>query len=93
MPAAGVRGGPRAIPAGTDVGWIVISSMGERDGLLLERDGELERIAECVQRARQGRGGALVVEGPAGIGKTALLAVAREVAEGEGFKVLRARGA
>ena len=34
-----------------------------------------------------------MVEGPAGIGKTALLAVAREVAEGEGFRVLRARGA
>jgi DNA-binding CsgD family transcriptional regulator len=67
--------------------------MGERDGLLLERDRELERIGECLQRARQGRGGALVVEGPAGIGKTALLAVARDVAEGEGFRVLRARGA
>ncbi len=67
--------------------------MGELDGLLLERDGELERIAECLQRARHGHGGAQVVEGPAGIGKTALLAVARELAEGEGFKVLRARGA
>jgi DNA-binding CsgD family transcriptional regulator len=71
----------------------VISSKGERDGLLLERDRELERIGECLQRARQGRGGALVVEGPAGIGKTVLLAVARDVAEGEGFRVLRARGA
>ena len=71
----------------------MISSMGERDGLLLERDGELERITECLQRAGQGPGGALVVEGPAGIGKTALLAVARERAAGEGFRVLRARGA
>ena len=34
-----------------------------------------------------------MVEGPAGIGKTALLAVARDAAEGEGFRVLRARGA
>jgi DNA-binding CsgD family transcriptional regulator len=67
--------------------------MGERDGLLLERDGELERIGECLQRARQGRGGALVLEGPAGIGKTVLLAWARDAAEGEGFRVLRARGA
>ena len=75
------------------VGWVVISSMGERDGLLLERDRELERIGGCLRRARQGRGGALVVEGPAGIGKTALLAVARDAAEGEGFRVLRARGA
>ncbi len=34
-----------------------------------------------------------MVEGPAGIGKTALLAVARDAAEGQGFRVLRARGA
>jgi DNA-binding CsgD family transcriptional regulator len=34
-----------------------------------------------------------VVEGPAGIGKTVLLAAARDVAGGGGFKVLRARGA
>src|SRR6202042_1622111 len=67
--------------------------MGERDGLLLERDRELERIGECLQRARQGRGGALVVEGPAGIGKTVLLAVARDAAGREGFRGLRARGA
>ena len=71
----------------------MISAEGERDGLLLERDRELERIGDCLQRARQGRGGALVVEGPAGIGKTVLLAVARDAAEGEGFRVLRARGA
>jgi DNA-binding CsgD family transcriptional regulator len=67
--------------------------MGEGDALLLERDRELERIGECLQRARQGRGGVLVVEGQAGIGKTVLLAVARDAAEGEGFGVLRARGA
>jgi DNA-binding CsgD family transcriptional regulator len=67
--------------------------MGEHDGPLLERDRELEWIGECLLLARQGRGGALVVEGPAGIGKTALLAVARDAAEGEGFRVLRARGA
>jgi DNA-binding CsgD family transcriptional regulator len=71
----------------------VISAEGEREGLLLERDRELERIGECLQRARQGRGGALVVEGPAGIGKTVLLALARDAAEKEGFRVLRARGA
>ena len=51
---------------------------------------EVERIRECRQQAGQGRGGALVVEGPAGIGKTVLLTVARDAAEGEGFRVLRA---
>jgi DNA-binding CsgD family transcriptional regulator len=60
---------------------------------LLERDQELERIAACLQRARQGHGEALVVDGPAGIGKTILLASGRYLAEGEGFRVLRARGA
>ncbi len=76
-----------------DVTWVVTSSMGEHGGLLLERDRELERIGECLQRAWQGSGGALVVEGPAGIGKTMLLAAARAEAEGVGFRVLRARGA
>jgi DNA-binding CsgD family transcriptional regulator len=66
--------------------------MSEHGGLL-ERDRELRRMGECLQQARQGRGGALVVEGPAGIGKTVLLAVARDAAEREGFRVLRARGA
>src|ERR1700691_2930710 len=72
---------------------MVISAEGERDGRLLERDRELERIGRVLDRARQGHGGALVVEGPAGIGKTVLLAASRDVAEGEGFRVLRARGA
>ncbi|MCU1451301.1 MAG: transcriptional regulator, LuxR family [Acidimicrobiales bacterium] len=73
--------------------WAVISSPGGRGVLLLERDRELERIRQFLQRARQGHGSALVVEGPAGIGKTVLLAAARDAAEGEGFRVLRARGA
>ena len=72
---------------------MVISAEGERNGLLLERDRELERIRRFLQRARQGHGGALVVEGPAGIGKTTLLAAARDTAGSEGFRVLRARGA
>jgi DNA-binding CsgD family transcriptional regulator len=65
----------------------------ERGSLLLERDRELERIGGRLERAQEGRGGALVVEGPAGIGKSLLLAAGRDLAEGEGFRVLRARGA
>jgi DNA-binding CsgD family transcriptional regulator len=71
----------------------VARTTGERAPLLLERDPELQRIAGFLQRGQQGHGGALVVEGPAGIGKTVLLAASRDVAEGEGFRVLRARGA
>ncbi|HEX6518831.1 MAG TPA: AAA family ATPase [Streptosporangiaceae bacterium] len=66
--------------------------MGERGGVLLERDQELARIGQCLERARAGEGSALILEGPAGIGKTVLLAAAREAAEGEGFRWLRARG-
>jgi DNA-binding CsgD family transcriptional regulator len=65
----------------------------EPGGILLERDGELERIRRCLQRAQEAKGSALVVEGPAGIGKTVLLAAARELAEDGGFQLLRARGA
>jgi len=71
----------------------VIQGAAERSGVLLERDRELERIRRCIQRALQGHGSALLVEGPGGIGKTVLLAAARDTAEAEGFRVLRARGA
>ena len=71
----------------------MISAEGERHGLLLERDRELERIGRCLERAHRGHGGALVLEGPPGIGKTVLLAAARDAAGEEGFRVLRARGA
>src|SRR5438270_3379219 len=63
------------------------------EGLMLERDRELERIRRRLRLAREGRGGALAVEGPAGIGKTVMLGAAREAAEDDGFRVLRARGA
>ena len=43
--------------------------------------------------AAAGEGGALVVEGPAGIGKSALLREVRDRAAREGFVVLAARGA
>src|ERR1700677_4160084 len=71
----------------------MLSAEGEGGRMLLERDRELERIGRCLSQARQGRGGAVVVAGPAGIGKTMLLAAGRDAAEGEGFRVLRARGA
>ena len=59
---------------------------------LLERNEELARIESALAEARAGRGTFVVVEGPAGIGKTALLAAARTAAtEGE-MRVLRARG-
>jgi DNA-binding CsgD family transcriptional regulator len=58
---------------------------------LLERNEELARIESALADARTGRGRFLVIEGPAGIGKTALLASARAAAAEDGMRVLRAR--
>jgi DNA-binding CsgD family transcriptional regulator/tetratricopeptide (TPR) repeat protein len=59
---------------------------------LLERSGELARIESALAQARAGRGTFVVVEGPSGIGKTALLAATRATAADGGMRVLRARG-
>ena len=60
---------------------------------LLERDEELARIVAAVRRARDGVGTLIVVEGPAGIGKSEVLRAARAAAAADGLRVLRARGA
>ena len=60
--------------------------------LLLERQGETARIESALARARSGNGSYVVVEGPAGIGKTALLGAARTAAAETGMRVLWARG-
>ena len=60
---------------------------------LLERGAELREAAEVLNAAGSGAGGGLLIEGPAGIGKSALIRAIRREAEGEGFAVLAARGA
>lgn len=60
--------------------------------VLLERERELAVISEALERARTGDGAVLLAEGPAGIGKTALLEQARSRAAGLGMRVLVARG-
>jgi DNA-binding CsgD family transcriptional regulator/predicted negative regulator of RcsB-dependent stress response len=60
---------------------------------LLDRDRELGEILERLEAARTGAGAALVVEGPGGIGKTALLMAADRAARERGMCVLSARGA
>jgi DNA-binding CsgD family transcriptional regulator len=59
---------------------------------LLEREAELGEVAQAVAAAGMGTGRLLVIEGPAGIGKTRLLAATRQLAEQAGMEVLRARG-
>jgi predicted ATPase len=55
---------------------------------LVERQVELAAIGARLERARAGTGGVLLLEGPAGIGKTSLLAEARQAAEAGGMTVL-----
>jgi DNA-binding CsgD family transcriptional regulator len=61
-------------------------------GQLLERSEELARIESALAEARSGRGTFVVLEGPAGMGKTVLLAAARTAAADAGMRVLRSRG-
>ncbi|HEY1273906.1 MAG TPA: AAA family ATPase [Thermoleophilaceae bacterium] len=58
---------------------------------LFERDEEISRLRDVMARAREGRGGVVAIEGPAGIGKTRLLDEAVPIAEAAGLSVLRAR--
>ena len=57
---------------------------------LVGRAPELARIDQVLAEAADGRAAALVLEGPSGIGKTALLRAAR--ARAVGFTAVSARG-
>jgi DNA-binding CsgD family transcriptional regulator len=61
--------------------------------LIVGRERELERIEELLGQAQAGRGSVAVLEGPAGIGKTALLVEAMRRADSLGFSVLHGGGA
>jgi DNA-binding CsgD family transcriptional regulator len=61
-------------------------------GPLLEREAELERLAAILDEACSGRGGVVMVEGPAGIGKSRLLSAVSNAAEQRGMLVSAARG-
>jgi DNA-binding CsgD family transcriptional regulator/tetratricopeptide (TPR) repeat protein len=61
-----------------------------REARLVERERELERLERLAASARVGAGGAVVVEGPPGVGKSSLLAAAR--ASADGLRVVSARG-
>jgi DNA-binding CsgD family transcriptional regulator len=59
---------------------------------LLERDDELSRLEQLVSATVAGRGGLVYVKGPAGIGKSQLIAALLELAGRSGLRVLSARG-
>lgn len=59
---------------------------------LYERDAELDLLRSARTQAATGRGGLVMVEGAAGNGKSALLALAADQAAASGLRVQRARG-
>ena len=59
---------------------------------LVERDEQLARVCAEIEALEAGTGSVLVLSGPAGIGKTALLQSAVEFARDHGIEVLTARG-
>jgi DNA-binding CsgD family transcriptional regulator len=60
--------------------------------MLLERDAELAVVGAALDSALAGSGSMVLIEGPAGIGKTALLERARQLALELGMRVQIARG-
>ena len=59
---------------------------------LLEREGELGQIRELARRLNDAHGGLVLIEGEAGIGKSAILRQGASELEREGLSVLTARG-
>ncbi|TWP51738.1 AAA family ATPase [Lentzea tibetensis] len=60
---------------------------------LIERESEIRTLKRSLARLQAGQGGLVVLDAGAGLGKTALLRHARELAVNEGCTVLSARGA
>ena len=87
----GIQLGPSRMSTG------LRSSMGEPGhpvgaGELLEREFELGLVGGLLDAASGGAGTVVVVEGMAGIGKSALLAAVGAITQAGGLEVLRARG-
>lgn len=60
--------------------------------MLLERDGELDRLERALAAAAAGNGQMVAIVGPAGIGKSSLLAEARQAGGEHGLRLLTASG-
>ena len=62
------------------------------NGALLERERELGALSDLLAAAERGHGGLVQVEGPPGVGKSALIEHVAALARERGLPVLRARG-
>ena len=67
-------------------------AMAVASSVLVGRDRELVRLSAALDAARSGAGACVVLEGEAGIGKSALLVQTRMAAEDRGMGRLEARG-
>ncbi|MGI5458760.1 BTAD domain-containing putative transcriptional regulator [Streptomyces sp. CA-249302] len=63
-----------------------------RTDVLVERDPQLAELRDSLHASLDGRPGVVLIEGPAGIGKSRLLGEVSELAAGEGALTLTARG-
>jgi len=70
---------------------VILAAVGVPASLLFGRDEELARVRALIERVSD-RGGALVIRGEAGIGKSALIAQAALRAKERGFSILTAIG-
>jgi DNA-binding CsgD family transcriptional regulator len=61
-------------------------------GELVGREGLVGEVTGVLEAARRAQGGAVVLRGPAGIGKSSLLAIARAAGTAAGMRVLAAKG-
>ena len=69
-----------------------VSGVSGVSGQLLERGEELGTLSRLLDAARDGRGGLVLLEGPAGIGKSSVLHACGKEAEDRGVVVLQAQG-
>lgn len=74
-------------------GRVSISRVSDGEPPLLEREAELGALEEALERARSGVGALVLLEGPAGIGKSRLLGFATRRGAELGLQCLRGRGA
>ena len=93
LQADAAPGGPAAIGAPPAIGGIGGAAAGAPPppAGLVERDRELSLLARVSAEALGGAGHTALIEGPAGIGKTRLLAELRRQADAAGARVLAAR--
>jgi class 3 adenylate cyclase len=83
----------KALPTGEQPGLAPRANGAPRLLALLGRERDQELLAERIELlADQGSGGAVIVEGEAGIGKSALLAYARDLARERGLRVASGSG-